>query len=124
MRVLIVDDSRTIRGHLCMMMQSLGWETEEADSGINALQKLRADKDFDLTLMDVIMPEMDGVECARRVRDEMPGLDMKLMMVTTQSDFPLIANVLSHGADEFLIKPFTRGNMLGKLRLMDLPFVT
>jgi len=124
MRVLIVDDSRAIRGHLSMMMRSLGWQTEEADNGVNALRRLRSDQDFDLTLMDVNMPEMDGVECAMRVRKELPDLDMKLMMVSTESDFSLIAKVLSQGADEFLIKPFTRGNMLGKLRLLELPFIT
>jgi CheY-like chemotaxis protein len=72
-------------------------------------------------LMDVNMPEMDGLECVRRLRNELPELDTKLMMVTTESDSGLIADVLANGADEFLMKPFTRENLQAKLRLMSLP---
>ena len=124
MRVLIVDDSRALRVHLCMMMQSLGWQTEEAENGACALERLQRDKNFELALMDVNMPEMNGIECVRRLRRELPELDTKLMMVSTESDFPVIAEVLAHGADEFLMKPFTRENMLAKLRLMELPCTT
>jgi two-component system chemotaxis response regulator CheY len=74
--------------------------------------------------VDVKMPEMPGIECAKRVRNELPEREMKLMMVTTESDFALIAEVLAQGADEFLIKPFSRENLLAKLRLMELPFTT
>jgi two-component system chemotaxis response regulator CheY len=121
MRVLIVDDSRVLRLHLAIMMRAMGWETDEVENGALALERLRADRSYDLALMDVNMPEMDGIECVRRLRSELPGRKTKLMMVTTEADFRLIADVLDNGADEFLMKPFTRENLQAKLQLMSLP---
>jgi len=121
MKVLIVDDSRVLRMHLSRLMRAMGWHTDEVENGKRALERLRADNSFELALMDVNMPEMDGLECVRRLRNELPELDTKLMMVTTESDSRLIADVLANGADEFLMKPFTRENLQAKLRLMSLP---
>jgi two-component system, chemotaxis family, chemotaxis protein CheY len=121
MKVLIVDDSRVLRMHLGIMMRGMGWQTDEAENGARALERLRADGSYELVLMDVNMPEMNGIECVRRLRRELPGLTTKLMMVTTEADFGLIADVLDNGADEFLMKPFTRENLQAKLQLMSLP---
>ena len=121
MKVLIVDDSRVLRMHLGIMMRAMGWQTDEAENGARALERLHVDGSYALVLMDVNMPEMDGLECVRRLRNELPELDTKLMMVTTESDSRLIAEVLANGADEFLMKPFTRENLQAKLRLMSLP---
>jgi two-component system chemotaxis response regulator CheY len=121
MKVLIVDDSRVLRMHLSRLMRAMGWHTDEAENGKCALERLHADHSFELALMDVNMPEMDGIECVRRLRSELPELDMKLMMVTTEADSNLIADVLANGADEFLMKPFTRENLQAKLQLMSLP---
>jgi two-component system chemotaxis response regulator CheY len=120
MRVLIVDDSRVLRLHLRAIMQSLGWHTDEAENGTRALEMLRRDKSFELALMDVNMPEMNGVECVKRLRCELPELNTKLMMVTTESSFPLMEDALANGADEFLMKPFTRENLQAKLSLLSL----
>jgi len=121
MKVLIVDDSRVLRMHLGIMMRAMGWQTDEAENGERALERLRADGSYELALMDVNMPEMGGIECVRRLRSELPGLAAKLMMVTTEADFSLIADVLEDGADEFLMKPFTRESLQAKLQLMSLP---
>jgi len=120
MKVLIVDDSRVLRTHLGIMMRAMGWQTDEAENGVQALERLHADRSYELVLMDVNMPEMDGIECVRRLRSEIPELTTKLMMVTTEADFRLIANMLGNGVDEFLIKPFTRDNLRAKLQLMSL----
>jgi two-component system, chemotaxis family, chemotaxis protein CheY len=121
MKALIVEDSKVLRLHLRTIMQSLGWSTDEVENGKRALELLRGDSDFSLVLIDVNMPVMNGIECVRRVRSELPQLDLKLMMVTTESSFAMIAETLGNGADEFLMKPFTRENLLAKLSLMSLP---
>jgi len=121
MKVLIVDDSRVLRMHLGIMMRAMGWQTDEADNGVRALECLRSNNTYELALLDVNMPEMDGIECVRRLRSEFPGLPTKLMMVTTEADFGVIAGLLDNGVDEFLIKPFTRENLQAKLQLMSLP---
>jgi two-component system, chemotaxis family, chemotaxis protein CheY len=121
MKVLIVDDSRVLRMHLGIMMRAMGWQIDEAENGARALERMRAGDTYELVLMDVNMPEMDGIECVRMLRSELPGLAAKVMMVTTEADFRLIADVLDKGADEFLMKPFTRENLQAKLQLMSLP---
>jgi len=121
MRALIVDDSRVLRMYLGKMLRLMGWKTEEAENGRCALERLREDRGFQLALMDVNMPEMGGVECVHRLRSELPELDMKLMMVTTEADFQLIEEMLASGVDEYLVKPFTHENLQAKLRLMSLP---
>jgi two-component system chemotaxis response regulator CheY len=118
--VLIVDDSRVLRLHLGRMMQALGWTTAEAENGRLALEALRADGEFVLALMDVNMPEMGGIECVKRVRVELPEHAVKVIMVTTEADSFLIADVLDGGADEFLMKPFTPENLRAKLQLLSL----
>jgi len=121
MRALIVDDSRVLRMHLGEMLRLMGWKTEEAKNGRLALERLRVDRGFQLVLMDVNMPEMNGIECVRRVRSELSELDLKLMMVSTEADSCLIEELLANGVDEYLMKPFTHENLQAKLQLMSLP---
>jgi two-component system chemotaxis response regulator CheY len=121
MKALIVDDSCVLRMHLGRMMQAMGWQIVEAENGKRALEALRIDSEFALALVDVNMPEMDGIECVRRIRLELPAHKLKVMMVTTEADFPLIEGVLADGADEFLMKPFTLENLRAKLQLLSLP---
>jgi len=120
-RVLIVDDSRVLRTHLRIMMQAMGWTCEEAESGISALDRIAHNPDFDLLLLDVNMPKMSGMECLRTIHNMANPPRMKVMMVTTESDFPLVTEALTNGSDEFLMKPFTREILVDKLRLMELP---
>jgi len=120
-KVLIVDDSRVLRMHLRTMMQGMGWTCEEADSGVAALDKVRNGGETKLVLMDVNMPKMNGIECLRAVRERRELSGVKVLMVTTESDFPLITEALESGADEYLMKPFTRESLMGKLMLMGLP---
>ena len=61
MKVLIVDDSRVLRMHLGIMMRAMGWQTDEADNGVRALECLRSNNTYELALLDVNMPEMDGI---------------------------------------------------------------
>jgi len=93
MKALIVDDSKMLRLHLGRMMQAMGWSISEAENGRHALEMLRGDEEFTLALMDVNMPEMNGIECVRRLRTELQH-KAKVMMVTTEADLHLIAGVL------------------------------
>ena len=118
MRTLIVDDSKFIREFLKEHLVKLGAVCNEAGNGSEALTQLRHHGDFDLMLVDVNMPVMNGLECVRRLREE--GLDpgMKVMMVTTEADNVLIEQALEYGADEFLMKPFTPQSLREKLLLL------
>ena len=119
MKALIVDDSIFIRDYIRQQMEALGWVCEEAEDGGAALGLLRIGAaDFDAMLVDVNMPVMDGMECVKHLREERLAPGMKVMMVTTEADNSFISRALEYGADEFLMKPFSRQSLREKLLLM------
>jgi len=127
MRALIVDDSNFIREYVRQQMEQFGWNCAEAQDGREALGVLRGvgadeaageETDFDVMLVDVNMPVMDGLECVKQVRAQRLSPGMKVMMVTTEADNRFIRQALEYGADEFLMKPFSAQSLREKLTLM------
>ena len=118
MRTLIVDDSKFIREYLMQHLQRMGAVCTEAEDGSMALTVLRGGECFDLMLVDVNMPVMNGLECVKRLREERLDPEMKVMMVTTEADHSFIEQALEYGADEFLMKPFTPQSLREKLMLL------
>jgi two-component system chemotaxis response regulator CheY len=91
---------------------------EEAKDGSDALAVLASEESFDLMLLDVNMPVMNGLECVKRLREARLGPAMKVMMVTTEADHSFITTALDNGADEFLMKPFTPESLREKMLLL------
>lgn len=118
MRALIVDDSSFIREYLRALLDRMGVACEEAVNGSDALSVLAGHEDFDLMLLDVNMPVMNGLECVKALRDRRLGPEMKVMMVTTEADHTFITTALDNGADEFLMKPFTPESLREKMLLL------
>lgn len=118
MRALIVDDSNFIREYIRQQLEYLGCDCAEAQDGGQALGMLREDGGFDVMLVDVNMPVMDGMECVRRLREGQLAPEMKVMMVTTEADNSFIRQALEYGADEFLMKPFSPQSLREKLLLL------
>jgi len=117
-RALIVDDSSFIREYLKHLLHRMGIVCEEAIDGDHALTVLAQAQDFDLMLLDVNMPVMNGLECVKTLREKHLGPEMKVMMVTTEADHTFITTALDNGADEFLMKPFTPESLREKMLLM------
>jgi two-component system chemotaxis response regulator CheY len=118
MRALIVDDSSFIREYLRLLLHRMGIACEEAVNGSQALTVLAEAESFDLMLLDVNMPVMNGMECVKALRDARLGPEMKVMMVTTEADHSFITTALDNGADEFLMKPFTAESLREKMLLL------
>ncbi|HEY1963693.1 MAG TPA: response regulator [Acidobacteriaceae bacterium] len=118
MRALIVDDSSFIREYLRYLLSQMDVVCEEAVDGSDALTVLAAKETFDLMLLDVNMPVMNGLECVKALREARLGPAMKVMMVTTEADHSFIATALDNGADEFLMKPFTPESLREKMLLL------
>jgi len=118
MRALIVDDSSFIREYLKHLLHRMGIACEETVNGSHALTVLAEAESFDLMLLDVNMPVMNGLECVKALRDARLGPDMKVMMVTTEADHSFITKALDNGADEFLMKPFTPESLREKMLLL------
>jgi len=120
-RVIVVDDSRSMRMILRRIVGQLGFEVEEAEDGQAALEMLSAAEQVpDLALIDWNMPRMNGLELVSAVRDDPRLRDMTLVMVTTEGEQAQIVRALAAGAHEYVIKPFTSGAMVEKLALLGL----
>jgi len=120
MRVLIVDDSRAVRFVLSKYLRELGFDVFEAVHGKDALVRLLALGATDLALVDWNMPEMNGLELVKAVRAN-PGYDsMRIMMVTTESEIESVLAALEAGANEYVMKPFTKEAIVSKLALLGL----
>jgi two-component system chemotaxis response regulator CheY len=120
MRALIVDDSRFVREYSRQVLFGMGVACEEARNGQEALAVLKGDKGFDLMLLDMNMPVMNGIECVKELRESGLSPNTKVMMVTTESESEIICQALDLGADEFLMKPFTADGLREKMSMLGL----
>lgn len=118
MQALVVDDSRTMRAILARHLRELGVEVHEARTGRDGLLTLERLGRVDLVMIDWNMPEMDGFEMLRHIRGDHRFDDVRLMMVTTESELANVATALKAGANEYLMKPFDRDALLEKLLLL------
>ncbi len=118
MKALVVDDSRAMRMMLSNMLKELGFEVSQAQHGKEGLTHLQGNPDTALALVDWNMPEMTGIEMVEAVRMEHGLNSVKLMMVTTESETAQVQRALTAGANEYVMKPFTKDVILEKLRLM------
>jgi len=118
MKALIVDDSRAIRLVLRQILSGLGLDIAEARHGREALTYLQSHIDTDVALVDWNMPEMNGLELVQAVRGDARLNDLKLMMVTTETEVAHIERALLAGANEYVMKPFSKDIIEEKLRLL------
>jgi cyclic di-GMP phosphodiesterase len=102
-RILIVDDDDNVRQVLQAMLETLGYESETARDGFEALSKLVLD--IDLILLDIIMPGMDGFEVAQAVRRQQAYKDIPIIMVTGLASREDRIRALEAGANDFIAKP-------------------
>lgn len=118
MHALVVDDSRAMRSLLRQILGRLGIDVAEAADGRAAIDAVVAGPLPDVALVDWHMPVMDGLELVTEMRRHKEWRHMAIMMVTTESEHENMVRALLAGADEYLIKPFTRDAVLEKLNLL------
>ena len=118
MNALVVEDSTTIRMILRKFLGKLGFDVVEAGNGREGLDRLREMTQTDVVLVDWNMPEMNGIDFVRAVRAD-HGYDvLPLVMVTTNSELENVAEALSAGANEYVMKPFTLDMIREKMELL------
>jgi two-component system chemotaxis response regulator CheY len=118
-RALVIDDSKAIRAVLRRMLVDLGFEVAEAGDGRQALDVIAQERP-DLCLVDWNMPEMDGLAFVQAVRADDSYAELPLLMVTTESEMERVIEALTAGANEYLMKPFTKDALEAKLELLGL----
>ncbi len=124
MQAIVVDDSRAMRMLMGRLLKDIGFDVDEAGDGSEALGRLRERLSADpvqLALVDWNMPEMSGIELVEAVRSDPAFSSLRIVMVTTETELSQVMRALDAGADEYLMKPFTRDDVVGKLELLGLP---
>jgi len=118
MKALIVDDSRAMRLVLRRILTGCGFEVAEARHGREALTYLESHPDTKIALIDWNMPEMNGLELVKAVRADARLNAIRMMMVTTETEIAHIQRALDAGANEYVMKPFSKEIIEDKLRLL------
>ena len=120
MRALVIDDSRAMRRIIKSMLMESGFEVTEAENGQDGLARLAELGSVDLALVDWNMPVMNGYEFVQAVRKDRLHDGMRLMMVTTETGAEEMTLALEAGADEYVMKPFTKDAIIEKIRMLGL----
>lgn len=114
-RILIIDDnSKLIQDALPMY----GYEAVSASDGLLGLKILDEDNNFDLILLDVVMPNLDGWETLKAIRQNEKISHIPIIMLTSVSDTNKQISGLKFGADDYIIKPFVLPNLLARIEAL------
>ncbi len=105
-RILIVDDSRTIRQQVSFTLAKGGFEVVEAEDGVEGLKQLKQNPDVAMVISDVNMPNMNGLEMVEAISKDASLPKVPIIMLTTEGSNELITRAKSAGAKGWLVKPF------------------
>jgi response regulator RpfG family c-di-GMP phosphodiesterase/serine/threonine protein kinase len=114
-RILLADDDRVIRTYCRYVLQAEGLVCDEVENGVQVLEAVQK-KDYDLVLLDIEMPEMNGLEALRRLRSETRAHHLKVIMVSGRVSGDEMAQTMLAGADDYLTKPFSVVQLRARLR--------
>ena len=111
MRILVVDDEKTLVKGMKFNLENEGYEVECAYDGAAALELAREGR-FDLIILDVMMPEMDGLEACMKIRE---FSNVPIIMLTAKSEVFDRIQGLEMGADDYIVKPFEMKELLARI---------
>lgn len=120
MRSLVIDDSRVVRTIIGSILRELGMDVLEAADGRAGLERMLENPDVELVLVDWNMPVMNGLEFIEALRAQREFDRTRIMMVTTETDAEQVSRALSAGADEYVMKPFSKEILVAKISMLDL----
>ena len=117
MRILVVDDERAVRESLRRALELEGYGVELAGDGREALDRLESGADDpDAVVLDILLPEVDGLEVCRRLRRA--GSRLPILMLTARAEIENRVEGLDAGADDYITKPFALEELLARLRAL------
>ena len=111
-KILIVDDAEFLRLRISKMLVGDGYEVFEAENGLKAIEVYNAQTP-DLVLMDVTMPDMDGLSALREIRKM--DAKAKVIMLTALGQESVVLEAIKSGARDFVVKPFERDRVMNAI---------
>ncbi|WP_022909338.1 response regulator transcription factor [Aestuariimicrobium kwangyangense] len=114
-QVLAVDDEPSITDLLALALRYEGWQVSTADSGLSAVKVARAVRP-DVIILDMMLPDFDGLEVMRRIRAEQP--DVPVIFLTAKDAVSDRIQGLTAGGDDYVTKPFSLEEMVARLRAL------
>lgn len=115
MRVLVVEDERDLNRILVKTLAAEGYSADACYDGVEAMEYLSGAQ-YDVVILDVMMPRMDGMELLRRMRDA--GNNTPVIMLTAKDSVPDRVRGLDSGADDYIVKPFSFDELLARIRVV------
>ncbi|EEK63045.1 Two-component response regulator [Bacillus thuringiensis serovar kurstaki str. T03a001] len=109
--MLVVDDESDMRQLVGMYLDNFGYEWGEAENGKEALKKLETDH-YDFVVLDIMMPEMDGLSVCKEIRKTS---DVPIIFLTAKGEEWNRVNGLRMGADDYIVKPFSPGELVARM---------
>ena len=112
-KILVMEDEDNIRSFVVINLRRSGFEPIEAENGMTALERLKANPDICLALLDVMLPDIDGFEVCRRIRAS--GSKIGIIMLTAKSQEIDKVTGLMTGADDYITKPFSPAELTARV---------
>ncbi|MFH9134656.1 two-component system response regulator CseB [Streptomyces sp. NPDC017524] len=112
--VLVVEDDTTIRRAVQLALERYGYRVDVAADGLSGLEAFRAGA-YDLLILDVMLPELDGIGLCHRIREESP---VPVLMMSARGDALDVVAGLEAGADDYVIKPVDTAVMVARIRAL------
>lgn len=112
--VMVVDDEPMTRTLLQLMLAPADCEVDEAEDGLEALEKIK-DKLPDVMILDVMMPNMDGITLCRVLRDDARTADLPIILLSAKTNAEAIQEGLLAGANKYLTKPVSRHDLVSSI---------
>lgn len=117
MKILVVDDFSTMRRIVRNLLKELGFaNVTEAEDGIDALNKLRGEGNFEFVVSDWNMPNMTGIDLLKTIRGDATLKHLPVLMVTAEAKRENIIEAAQAGASGYVVKPFTAATLDEKLK--------
>jgi len=113
-KVLVVEDEKAIARFVQLELEHEGYEVDVANNGRIGLEKIMSE-DIDLIILDLMLPELSGLEVCRRTRQE--GIEVPIIMLTAKGDVTDKVSGLDMGADDYMTKPFAIEELLARIRV-------
>lgn len=115
-KVLVVDDSPTIRRHLRTILRDGGFDVIEAGDGAEGTARVNEDLDIGMVILDVNMPNMNGLEMLQRIKQNDRNAGLPVIMLTTEAEVEMIDQAKRAGAAGWIVKPFKPELLLAAVR--------